>query len=151
MSINRRRLRGGDLRRGGVRRVCARRAGFTLLEAMMAVLVLGTALVGLVKMLTLGRLGAEADARRAVAHNILRREAELVQAQGYGSVAAQAAAAVAGESDYTRSVAVASEGVGLKRVTVTVSWQSPTGKELSESLVFLVADTMLPVRTLEVP
>jgi prepilin-type N-terminal cleavage/methylation domain-containing protein len=137
--------------REGLSGVRARRAGFTLLEVMMAVLVLGTALVALVKMLTLGRLSAEADAMRAVAHNILRREAELVQAQGYASVTDQAAAVIAGEPDYTRSVAVASAGDGLKRVTLTVSWDSPTGVNVSESLEFLVADTVLPVRTLEVP
>jgi prepilin-type N-terminal cleavage/methylation domain-containing protein len=127
------------------------RRGFTLLEVMMAVVVLGTALVALTRMLALGRLAADTDAKRMVALRILRRETELVRAAGYQRVATQVAAAVPDEPGCSRAVAVASAGTGLKRVTVTVTWTSPTGATASESLEFMVADTPLPMRTMEAP
>ena len=131
--------------------VRARRAGFTLLEVMMAVLVLGTALVALVRMLALGRLSEEADAKRVVALSILRHEAELVRARGYDSVATEATTPVAGAPGYSRSMTAVYVGGGLKWVTVTVYWTSPTGTSVSESVQLLMGDTVLPVRTWEVP
>ena len=75
---------------------CARvrRAGFTLLEVMLAVLVLGASLVALTRMLILGRLSSDADAKRVVALSILRREADLVQARGHDSLVSEPATSV---------------------------------------------------------
>ena len=132
-------------------RVRASRAGFTLLEVMMAVLVLGTALVALVRMLSLGRMSAEADGKRVVALSILRNEAALVRARGYQNLTSLAAAPVESDTDYSRSIAVTNAGSGLKEVTVTVSWESPTGRTASESIQIVVADTALAVSSWEVP
>jgi len=123
--------------------------GFTLFEVMMAVLVLGTALVGLVRMLDLGRLGLDADTKRVAALSLLRHEAALVKARGYESLANEAATSVAAEPGYARSLSVVYAGGGLKLVTVTVSWKSPTGKVVSESAQLLVADTQLPMGVME--
>jgi prepilin-type N-terminal cleavage/methylation domain-containing protein len=128
-----------------------KRCGFTLLEVMLAVLILGTALVALTRMLILGRLSADADAKRIVALSILRHEADLVHARGYSGVATEAPATVASQSGYERSITVTDAGSGLKLVTVTVAWDSPTGKAVSESVQFLVGDALLPVRSWEVP
>ncbi len=130
---------------------CSGRAGFTLIEVMMAVLVLGTALVALTRMLRLGRLGEEADARRAVALSLLRQEAELTHARGYERIENVAAAPVADNPAYSRSVAAVNVGGGLKLVTVTVTWESPTAGPVSESVQFLVGDSVLPVETWEEP
>jgi Tfp pilus assembly protein PilV len=126
------------------------KGGFTLLEVALAVLVLGTALVALTRMLTLGRLCSDADATRVAALQILREQAELVKARGYDGVSEAAATAVEGHAGYTRSIAASYVGGGLKRVTVTVSWDSPTGTTASESVSFLIGDSVLPVRTWEV-
>ena len=128
-----------------------RRAGFTLLEVMLAVLVLGTSLVALTRMLILGRLSSDADAKRVVALSILRCEADLVHARGYDSLASEPHSAVPDNPGYARSITVTDAGSGLKRVTVTVSWVSPTSKNVSESVQFLVGDGVLPVRSWEVP
>lgn len=117
----------------------------------MAVLVLGTALVALTRMLRLGRLGEEADAKRAVALSLLRQEAELAHARGYDRVENVAAAPVADQPAYSRSVAAADIGGGLKLVTVTVAWESPTAGAVSESVQFLVSDSVLAVETWEEP
>ena len=126
-------------------------AGFTLFEALLAVFVLGTALVSLVQMLRLGRMSLDADTKRVVALSILRREAELVRARGYDALVTEAALALADEPAYNRSITVVYAGGGLKLVTITVYWTTPTGKAVSESLQLLVADTVLPVRTLKRP
>ncbi|MBN1918209.1 MAG: hypothetical protein JW889_09885 [Verrucomicrobia bacterium] len=123
--------------------------GFTLLEVALAVLVLGTSLVALTRMLTLGHLCADADAKRVVALQLLREEAELLKARGYDGVANEAADAVEGHTGYLRSVTATYVGGGLKRVTVTVSWDSPTGQTASESVSFLLGDSVLPARTWE--
>jgi prepilin-type N-terminal cleavage/methylation domain-containing protein len=133
------------------RRLWASRAGFTLLEVMMAVLVLGTALVALTRMLRLGSLSQEADAQRAVALSLLRQEAELARARGYDGVETIAAAPVTGAPAYTRSVTAAGHGGGLKLVTVTVTWESPTAGTVSESVQLVVGDSVLPVETWEEP
>jgi len=123
--------------------------GFTLLEVALAVLVLGTALVALTRMLVLGRVCADADAKRVVALELLREEAELVKARGYDGAASEAATAVEAHPEYVRSVTATYVGGGLKRVIVTVSWDSPTGQAASESVTFLLGDSVLPVRTWE--
>jgi len=117
----------------------------------MAVLVLGTALVALVRMLSLGRLSADVDAKRVVALSLLRREAELVRVRDYDRLADEPAAPVEDTPGYSRSVTVAGAGTGLKRVTVTVHWDSPTGKAVSESVEFIMAETVLPFSTSEMP
>ena len=127
------------------------RAGFTLLEVMIAVLVLGTALVALTRMLALGRLSMDTDTKRVVALSLLRREAALMQERGYATLATEAEALVEDASGYSRSITVTSAGVGLKLVTVRVSWQSPTGHAASESLQLIVADTVLPMESWDVP
>jgi Tfp pilus assembly protein PilV len=129
----------------------ARRAGFTLFEVMLAALVLGTALVALVRMLDLGRVSLEADAKRAVALSLLRREVELVRARGYDALATEAAQALADAPDYSRSVTAVYAGGGLKLVTVTITWDSPTKDAVSESVQFVVADNVLPTWTWEMP
>ena len=128
-----------------------RHAGFTLLEVMMAVLVFGTALVALVQMLSLGRLGADVDAQRVVALSVLRHEAELMRMRDYHRLEDEAAVPLEDQPGYSRSLAVASAGDGLKLVTVTVHWESLTGNAVSESVQFVVADTVLPVSTKEMP
>jgi hypothetical protein len=118
---------------------------------MLAVLVLGTSLVALSRMLILGRLSADADAKRVVALSILRREADLVHARGYDNLASELLKPVPDSPGYGRSITVADAGTGFKLVTVTVSWKSSTDKEVSESVHFLVGDAALPVRSWEVP
>ena len=117
----------------------------------MAVLVLGTALVALAQMLRLGRLGEEADARRAVALSFLRQEAELARVRGYRGAEDEPASPVEDNPAYSRSIAAADVGSGLKLVTVTVTWESPTVGSVSESVVFLVSDSVLAVETWEEP
>jgi len=118
---------------------------------MLAVLILGTTLVALTRMLVLGRLSADADAKRIVALSILRHEADLMHARGYSSLASEPQAPIEGQPGYERAITVADAGNGLKLVTVTVAWDSPTGKAVSESVQFLVGDAVLPVRSWEVP
>jgi hypothetical protein len=118
---------------------------------MLAVLVLGTSLVALTRMLMLGRLSADADAKRVVALSILRCQTDLVRARGYDNLASEQAAPVADNAGYERSITVTSAGSGLKLVTVTVSWVSATGQNVSESVQLLVGDGALPVRSWEVP
>jgi Tfp pilus assembly protein PilV len=132
------------------RRRMARQAGFTLLEVALAVLVLGTELVALTRMLVIGRLCADADAKRVVALQILREQAELVRARGYDGAVNEAAATVGDHPGYSRSVTATYVGGGLKSVTVTVTWNSPTGQIASESVGFFLGDSVLPVRTWEV-
>ena len=134
-----------------VRCVRSRRGGFTLLEVALAVLIVGTALVALTRMLTLGRLCADADAKRVVALSILREQVELAKARGYSGLDDEAASAVDGQPGYSHSLDVMNAGNGLKLVTVTVLWNSPTGLEVSESVQFIVSDAVLPVRSWEVP
>ena len=62
----------------------------------------------------------------------MRREAELMRVRDYEQVATEAAAPVEDRPGYSRSVTVAGAGDGLKRVTVTVHWDSPTGKAVSD-------------------
>jgi hypothetical protein len=102
-------------------------------------------------MLSLGRLSADVDAKRVVALSLLRQEAELVRVRNYQRIASEAAAPVEGKPGYSRSVTVAGAGDGLKRVTVTVHWDSPTGNAVSESVEFIMAETVLPVSTSEMP
>jgi Tfp pilus assembly protein PilV len=129
----------------------AGRAGFTLFEVMLAALVLGTALVALVRMLNLGRVSLDADAKRAIALSLLRREAELVRARGYDALATQAAEPLADAPAYSRAITAVYAGGGLKLVTVTITWDSPTKSAVSESVQFVVADNVLPTWTWEEP
>lgn len=117
----------------------------------MAVLVLGTALVALVRMLTLGRLSAEVDAKRVVALEIVRNRAATLHTRGYDTLENEPVAPIPDNPGYSQSITVTAAGAGLKLVTVTVYWQSPTGIQVSESVQFLAADTVLPMRTQEVP
>lgn len=131
-------------------RIRSPRGGFTLLEVALAVLVLGTALVALTRMLALGRLGADADAKRVVALSILREQAELAKARGFSGIESQAATTLDAHPGYTYSVSWLAMGSRLKVVTITVNWASPTGAAASDSVTFVAGQSVLPVRTWEV-
>lgn len=132
-------------------RIRSPRGGFTLLEVALAVLIVGTALVALTRMLTLGRLVADTDAERVVALSILREQAALVKARGSAALEDQVATALDEHPGYWQALDVTNAGDGLKLVKVTVSWNSPTGREVSESAQFIVSDAVLPVRSWEAP
>lgn len=120
--------------------------GFTLLELTCALFVISVAGFGAIQMYSIGMDKILAMREGDVALAVLRSELELLRAQPFDALAARTdfqAANPALETLYHAEAAITvgdSDTPGLKTVTVSLRWQSRSGRWIARSLTTLIAD-----------
>ena len=111
--------------------------GFTLLEVLITVLIMGSGLVFILQALSSGLFTSSINENEIIAINLAQEKMELIRNldyAGYAGIIAEAKTAVPGFTRFTREVAFTTPVTNLKQVTVTVYWFNKA-VETSTSLV----------------
>lgn len=105
-------------------------SGFSLIELMVAVVILVMAIFGIFHAYSVGFMGM-ADARaRTVATNYAREAMEDVKNMDFGEIASQSSSITINGVIYNRQVIVPpQESPNIKRVITTVTWNDRNGKQ----------------------
>ena len=107
------------------------RAGFTLLEVMLALVLFAVGTVAVIELLQRGQAGATDGEHVLIATHLAQRRLEELRNAAYASLADEAKASVATPAGYTRfsrQVAVTAPYTNLKQVVITVYWNAPGGE-----------------------
>jgi Tfp pilus assembly protein PilV len=100
-----------------------REGGFSLLEVLLAVLLLGTGLVFLIQTLNTGLVAGSYNESEIIAANLAQEMTEQLRNTTFASIASQTpASAVSGFPGFTREVLVTTPVTSLKQITVKVYW-----------------------------
>ncbi len=113
--------------------------GFTLLEILLTLLLLGVGMVSLVSAITLILTSGGINESELIATNLAQEKIETLKNTSYSGIANEAKAAVSGFSSFEREVAVTTPVTSLQQITVTVYWNHKT-TELSKNLVTYRSD-----------
>jgi len=105
-----------------------RKRGFTLLEVLIATLLLTGGVLSIVGAFSSGMVTSGDVERVALALNLAQEKLEDIKNKTYANVANEAQSAVSGFPVFQRQVAVTVLQTGLKQVAVTVSWDTKGGQ-----------------------
>lgn len=114
-------------------------AGFTLLEVLLALVLLTTAILSLSEAFSGGLFLGSQNENDLVALSLAREKMETIRNTAYSSVADETKAVVTGFPAYQREVVVTTPQTDLKQVAVNVTWDDRS-TELSTSLVTYVSN-----------
>lgn len=113
--------------------------GFTLLELMLAVLLLVSGFLSLSWALSAGLFAGGDNENTLTAINLAQEKMDEIRNKSYASLVNEAKAAVSGFSSFQRETAVSAIQSGLKQVNVNVYWYVKSA-ETSVGLVSYVSD-----------
>lgn len=117
--------------------------GFSLLEAMLALLLFGTGLVFLLQLLNTGLFVSGQNEDTVIAANLAQEKIEESRNTTYASLASETpAVAVSGFPGFTREVLVddlTPPQTGLKEITVNVNWYAKNNI-MTTTMVTYVSD-----------
>ena len=127
--------------RGAKRRSNLRRSnlnGFSLIELMVAVVILAMTIFGIFLAFSTGFQGM-ADARdRTVATNYAQEKMEDIKNKSFGEITNESLDYITGQTKFKREVTVDASIADLKKVTTTVSWKNRKNVDKEVGLVTLV-------------
>lgn len=122
----------------GCRMAQVRRAdsirGFTLLEVLLAVVILTVGSVLLLQAINTGLFAGMVNETEFVAVSLAQERMEFIRNTAYASIASEASAAVSGFPAFRREVIVTTPQTNLKQITVNV-YYTIKSSELTTSLV----------------
>lgn len=113
--------------------------GFTLLEVLLAVILLTVSFLVLTEGLTLGLVAASDSESMLIATHLAQEKLEEIRNRSYGAIASETKAPVSGYSAFEREVTVTLPQANLKQVSVDVTWLHKTD-ELKVNLVTYVSN-----------
>jgi len=110
------------------------RKGFTLLEVLLAVVLMVTASVFLLQAIGTGLFSGGVNESELIAFNLAAERMESLENTAYASIINEAKTVVSGFPLFQRQVAVTTPQTDLKQITVTTYW-TVKGTEISTALV----------------
>ncbi len=110
------------------------RKGFTLLEVLLAVVLMVTGSVFLLQAIGTGLFSGGVNESELIAYNLAAEKMESLENTAYASIVNEAKAAVSGFPSFQRQVAVTTPQTDLKQITVTTYW-TVKGTEIGTTLV----------------
>lgn len=116
-----------------------KKAGFSLLEVLLAILLLGTGLVALLQVVNTGLFVGGQNENTIIAANLVQEKIEESRNASFSSVVSEAKAVVSGFPAFNRQVDVTTLQSGLKQVSVTVYWFAKN-TETNTNMVTYVSD-----------
>ncbi len=116
--------------------------GFTLIEVVASLVIVGIALVAILRMFSFGSRSNISNQDRVIACNLLQRKVEEIKCKDFSTDVTESGISYTNFSDYTLNVSQITPynaNSYLKRVDVDVNWANPLGSQ-SETMSTLVAD-----------
>lgn len=98
--------------------------GFSLLEVLLAIFLLGAGFTSLLQVLNAGLFTSGQNEDEIVAAYLAQEKTEEIQNATFTSITSEAKAAVSGFPAFSRQVAVSTPQTDLNQVTVTVYWHA---------------------------
>ena len=120
-------------------RLILRRKAFTLLEILIAIVILTTGVIAVIWAFNAGMFAATDVENVDLALNLAQEKMETIKDTAYAGIANEAKAAVSGFPKFQRQVAVTAPLANMKQVVVTVYWNVKNG-ETSVALTTLAAN-----------
>ncbi|MCI0651976.1 MAG: type II secretion system GspH family protein [Planctomycetes bacterium] len=111
-----------------------RHAGFTLLETIACIAIIGTSLVAAIALFGMTQEVARAENGGGSALRFLAREMERARSTDYASLASQDYAPVPEDPSFKVCREVSPVGADMKRVVTRVRWTTPQGIEHTDSV-----------------
>ncbi|OGW85136.1 MAG: hypothetical protein A3C35_03190 [Omnitrophica bacterium RIFCSPHIGHO2_02_FULL_46_11] len=102
--------------------------GFTILEVLVASLLVGLGIFAIMEAFNRGYLGVGQVEDYSLALSLAQERMEEIQDTAFASVTSSTKAAVTGFSDFQREVVATSPHADLKQVVVTAYWTVPNGE-----------------------
>ena len=121
------------------RLILSRKAGFTLIESMIAAVIFTVAIIAIIWALNAGIFAVSDVENVRSALNLAQAKMEEVKSTAYPSVVSQSKAVVPGFASFQQQVAVTTVQTDLKQVVVTVYW-TVKGSETNSALTTLAAN-----------
>lgn len=119
--------------------------GFTLIEILVAVAVLGTAMITVAQMFRVGADIGGTEQKRMVALNLLQHKLELLKEKEWSTIHNQPRSTVDGYADYEIAVIVSNYSANVKIAQGTVYWTDQRGQAQSEVLNCMYANHLFRV------
>ena len=110
------------------------RKGFTLLEVLLAVVLMVTGSVFLLQAIGTGLFSGGVNESELIAFNLAAEKMESLENTAYASIINEAKAVVSGFPLFQRQVAVTTPVTNLKQIDITTYW-TVKGTEISTTLV----------------
>ncbi|HLF17543.1 MAG TPA: prepilin-type N-terminal cleavage/methylation domain-containing protein [Candidatus Omnitrophota bacterium] len=120
-----------------------KRGGFTLVEVMAAMVIVGVAFVSILGMYTVGIRISRQNRQKTEAYNLLTRKLEEIKPANFATNVNQAGFQYSGFPQYTLGVTQTAPFLGnpnLKRIEVGVSWNNSFGNLQAETIITLKAN-----------
>ena len=117
----------------------SRKAGFTLVESIIATVIFTVAIIAIISALNTGIFAVSDVENVKSALNLAQAKMEEVKGTTYSGIANQSKAVVPGFAAFKQQVAVTTVNTGLEQVVVTVYW-TVKGSETNIALTTLVAN-----------
>lgn len=114
--------------------------GFSLLEVLLAILLLGTGLVFLLQTVSAGLFAGSVNENEVIAVNLAQEKMEEIRNTTFVSIVSETPAVVVTDFPvFTREALVSSPQTGLKQITVNIYWMVKS-TQTSLSTVSYVSD-----------
>lgn len=118
-----------------------REGGFSLLEVLLAVLLLGIGFAVLLQVVSAGLFAGSVNENEITAAYLAQEKIEEIRNADLYTVTPEPKSAVSGFPAFTRQLAVSTPRSGLLQITVTVYWYARSA-ETSLSMVTYVCETL---------
>jgi prepilin-type N-terminal cleavage/methylation domain-containing protein len=121
------------------------RRGFTLIEILVAVAVLGAAMITVAQMFRVGLDVGGTEEKRMVALNLLQHELEILKEKEWSSLQSKSRSTVDGYEDYEIAIMVSNYSASVKIAQGRIYWTDHRGYAQSEILNCMYADHLFRV------
>lgn len=121
------------------RSIRSRKRGFSLLEILLAILLLGIGLAVLLQVVSTGLFAGGVNEDEIVAVNLIQEKIEEDRNANFSSVVTEAKAAVPGFSAFSRQVDMTTPQTDLKQLVVTV-YYTVGSSEISTSVTTYISN-----------
>ena len=122
-----------------VRRLIRSHKAFSLLEVLLAIVLLGTGLAALLQIVNTGLFASSMNEDEIIASNLIQEKIETLKNTAYSGISDEAKAAVTGFPAFTRQVTIPPPQASLKQISVTVYWYARS-TEMNKDMVTYVSD-----------
>lgn len=123
-----------------LKNIPGRKGGFSLLEVMLAILLLGTGLAFLLQVISMGLFAGGENEDEIIAINLAQEKTEELRNALYSGISQDSPpVTVSGFTAFTREILVTTPQTGLKQVSVNIYWNAGHG-QTSLAMVTYVSD-----------